>query len=106
MVALEELLSFSDPVASALGKDEDGNSMPWDEASDDLHFPLQEETKPIDEDLSDRWRRIGEARRKFLLENDRRNGGTKFEIKKTHSIRNYFEIANRVCHCLMILCGR
>ena len=103
---MDALSSWSTATTAAskehcLWLDDDCRSMPWDEASDDQHFPQQD--KPMDEALSERWRRIGQARRQFLLDNDRRQGGTHFEIKKTHSIRNYFEIANRVRPVVIVM---
>eukprot|EP00934_Nitzschia_sp_Nitz4_P001329 Nitzschia sp. Nitz4//scaffold11_size288233//163710//165156//NITZ4_000782-RA/size288233-snap-gene-0.50-mRNA-1//-1//CDS//3329534098//1329//frame0 len=51
---------------------------------------------PLDlESVSVEWRRIGLARRKSLLEADRRKGGTHFDINPNCSVGRYFNVAHR-----------
>lgn len=45
---------------------------------------------------SEEWRRHGETRRKELLEQDKLEGGTSFEISKKCNVKHYFEIGDRV----------
>ena len=77
----------------------DCNSMPWDEAKECPTRALQEELDVFcssDGSVSDEWRRIGKARRKLLLDEDRRNGGTHFDLNKNCNVDRYFEVAHRV----------
>jgi len=48
-----------------------------------------------DQNVSAEWRRYGLARRRELLENDRQNGGTSFNINQTCSVNRYFQVASR-----------
>jgi hypothetical protein len=47
-------------------------------------------------DVSAPWRRYGQTRRRELLEDDRRKGGTKFNLNTSCSIHRYFQVAQRV----------
>ncbi len=79
----------------------DCNSMPWDEIDDALPIQALQHEKidecSIDGCLSNDWRRIGLARRKFLLEDDRRKGGTNFDLNISCTVDRYFQVAHRVC---------
>lgn len=46
--------------------------------------------------LSNVWRKYGERRRKDLLDNDKKEGGTTFNLSKRCSIKRYFELSERV----------
>lgn len=84
---------------------EDCNSMPWDEVDDErrrkdlAHEYEYFEQSSIDGAPSDEWRRIGQARRKFLLEQDCQKGGTLFDLNTSCDVDRYFQVANRVCRC-------
>jgi hypothetical protein len=64
------------------------SNMPWDEVDQE---DVQEE-----EEISVRWRLLGQARRRKLLDDDRRKGGTKFNLNTSCSIHRYFQVAHRV----------
>ena len=75
--------------------------MPWDEEDEEVHgkgtlagnvYKCSTDVRP-----SDTWRRIGLARRRFLLEDDKRKGGTTFDLNFNCKVDRYFEVANRVC---------
>jgi hypothetical protein len=52
---------------------------------------------PVKEsNVSAEWRRYGLARRRELLENDRRHGGTNFNLNQSCSVHRYFQVAGRV----------
>ncbi len=80
---------------------DDCNSMPWDEGDDETtsktslagnFYKCASDIRP-----SDTWRRIGLARRRFLLEDDKRKGGTTFDLNFDCKVDRYFEVAHRVC---------
>jgi len=86
--------------------DDSACSMPWDEAGDysdnvptttrALQAGVDEDNSLMDGRLSNQWRRIGEARRKFILQEDRRKGGTSFDLNPSCNINRYFQVAHRV----------
>ena len=79
---------------------DDCNSMPWDEGIDEVasNASLAGSVYKCLSDIrpSDTWRRIGQARRKFLLEEDKRKGGTSFDLNINCKVDRYFEVAHRV----------
>ena len=78
--------------------------MPWDEGDEIVGkaslagnvYKCATDVRP-----SDTWRRIGQARRRFLLEEDKRKGGTTFDLNLNYKVDRYFEVANRVCEGLV-----
>jgi hypothetical protein len=70
---------------------------------------MEDECLPIGDDadlayrevnVSSQWRQYGQARRRELLEDDGRKGGTKFNLNTSCSIHRYFQVAQRVSNQL------
>lgn len=76
-----------------------------DEVKQGLSRALKEEQVDMSSiygtSVSNEWRRIGEAWRKLLLDEDRRNGGTDFELNKSCIVDRYFQVAHRVSWMLI-----
>lgn len=55
---------------------------------------------------SDKWRMYGQAHRRQILDEDRRKGGTKFNLNASCSVERYFQVAKRVCSTFALLMSR
>lgn len=76
------------------------NDMPWDEAIEPPIYTvlddIDESWSSIDGAPSDDWRRLGQARRKHLVEEDRRRGQLSFDLNIRCHVDRYFQVAHRV----------
>ena len=79
---------------------DDVDNMPWDEA---IERPIRSFLDDVDESWSsidgapsDDWRRLGQTRRKQLLDEDRRKGRLSFDLNVHCQVDKYFQVAQRV----------
>ena len=70
-------------------------------SSDRLSLHLQrQQTLPLQPTSilpSEQWRKLGQAKRRRMLEQDRRQGGLNFQLNVSCSIDRYYQVARRVC---------
>jgi hypothetical protein len=83
----------------------DGNNIPWDEEIDLPACALQDDGdkswSSIDGAPSDQWRRLGQVRRRYLLDEDRRKGRLTFDLNMAYDVDRYFQVADRVSNLIL-----
>jgi hypothetical protein len=78
----------------------DVDNIPWDEA---IELPSRLDLDDVDASWSsidgapsDDWRKLGQIRRKQLLDEDRRKGRQSFDLNIHCQVDRYFQVAHRV----------